>query len=53
MKTVAYDLMAELEDSHWWYRARRLIVSDVITRFVPPQSDIIDYGSGNGGTAGC
>lgn len=50
MKTVAYDLMAELEDSHWWYRARRLIVSDVVMRFVPPQSDIVDYGAGTGGT---
>jgi len=51
MKTVAYDLMAELEDSHWWYHARRLIVADVITRFVPPRSDVIDYGSGTGGIA--
>lgn len=51
MKTVAYDLMAELEDSHWWYRARRLIVSEVIVRFVPPWSDVIDYGAGTGGTA--
>ena len=53
MKTVAYDLMAELEDSHWWYRARRLIICDVITRFVPSRSDVIDYGSGTGGTSGC
>jgi SAM-dependent methyltransferase len=51
MKTVAYDLMAELEDSHWWYRARRLIVSEIIMRFVPAQSDVIDYGAGTGGTA--
>ena len=51
MKTVAYDLMAELEDSHWWYRARRQIVSEVIKRFVPPLSDIVDYGAGTGGTA--
>jgi len=51
MKTVAYDLMAELEDSHWWYRARRLIVSEAILRFVPTLSNVIDYGSGTGGTA--
>jgi SAM-dependent methyltransferase len=51
MKTVAYDLMAQLEDSHWWYRARRQIVSEIIMRFVPPSSEIIDYGSGTGGTA--
>jgi len=51
MKTIAYDLMAELEDSHWWYCARRLIVSDVIKRWVPPESDLIDYGAGTGGTA--
>jgi SAM-dependent methyltransferase len=51
MKAVAYDLMSELEDSHWWYRARRLIVSEIIMRFVPPSSDVIDYGAGTGGTA--
>jgi SAM-dependent methyltransferase len=51
MKAIAYDLMAELEESHWWYRARRLIVSDVIMRFVPPRSEVVDYGAGTGGTA--
>jgi SAM-dependent methyltransferase len=51
MKAIAYDLMAELEESHWWYRARRLIVSDLILRLLPPPSDIIDYGAGAGGTA--
>jgi SAM-dependent methyltransferase len=51
MKAVAYDIMADLEDSHWWYRARRLIISELILRLVPVHSDIIDYGAGNGGTA--
>lgn len=51
MKAVAYDIMAELEDSHWWYRARREILSDVMTRFLPPRSNVIDYGAGTGGTA--
>jgi SAM-dependent methyltransferase len=51
MKTAAYDLMWRLSDSHWWYRARRRIVSEIIMRVVPPSGDIIDYGAGTGGTA--
>lgn len=51
MKAVAYELMAEVEDSYWWYRARREILADVIDRQVPPGSDLIDFGCGSGGTA--
>ena len=43
--------MAEMEDSHWWYRSRRQIVSELIVRLVPPHSDIVDFGAGTGGTA--
>jgi SAM-dependent methyltransferase len=53
MKAAAYEIMGELEDSHWWYRARRTIVSGVVTRFVPPRSEIVDFGAGTGGTADC
>ena len=51
MKAVAYELMAEAEDSYWWYRARREILARVIDRQVPPGSDVIDFGCGTGGTA--
>jgi SAM-dependent methyltransferase len=51
MKAVAYELMAEVEDSYWWYRARREILVSVIDRLTPPGSDVIDFGCGSGGTA--
>jgi len=51
MKDEAYILMRTLEDSHWWYRARREIVCDVIARCVPGGSRILDYGCGTGSTA--
>jgi SAM-dependent methyltransferase len=51
MKPIAYDLMAEFDESYWWYRARREILCDVIARAVPPQSDIVDFGAGAGATA--
>jgi len=51
MKRIAYELMAELEDSYWWYRARRRILCGLITRLVPRGSDVIDFGAGTGGTA--
>ena len=50
MKAVAYELMAEVEDSYWWYRARREILAGVIDRQVAPGSDVIDFGCGTGGT---
>ncbi len=52
MKAIAYNIMAESEDSYWWYRARRQILSSIIVRSVPTGSDIIDFGAGTGGTAG-
>ncbi len=51
MKSVAYDLMAKLEDSYWWYRSRRRILCDLITRLVPRGRDIVDFGAGTGATA--
>lgn len=51
MKAVAYELMAEVEDSYWWYRARREILAGIIDRQLAPGSDVIDFGCGTGGTA--
>jgi SAM-dependent methyltransferase len=51
MKEKAYQLMAALEDSHWWYQARREIVSDVVSRFVPAGGEVVDYGCGTGAMA--
>ena len=38
----------DLEETYWWYRARREIIADAIRRYVRPGSDIIDFGSGSG-----
>jgi SAM-dependent methyltransferase len=43
--------MDDLGDAYWWYRARREIIADVITKYVPPRGRIVDFGSGTGATA--
>ncbi len=43
--------MDDLGDAYWWYRARREIIADVITKYVPPRARIVDFGSGTGATA--
>jgi SAM-dependent methyltransferase len=48
MKTEAYDLMKGLDDTYWWYRARREIVADMVARYVPARGAIVDYGCGTG-----
>jgi SAM-dependent methyltransferase len=51
MKPHAYRLMSDLEDSYWWYRARREIICDVVLRHLLPGAEILDYGCGTGATA--
>jgi SAM-dependent methyltransferase len=51
MKDEAYRLMAELDETYWWFQARREIVCDVVARFVPPGGAILDYGGGTGALA--
>jgi SAM-dependent methyltransferase len=51
MKLEAYRTMEELEDSYWWYRARRDIVSSILRRCLAPGSEIVDFGCGAGGIA--
>ena len=50
MERVVYDRMAELDGLHWWYRARRNILSDLIERRVNPPSGarILEIGCGTG-----
>src|SRR5690242_7224915 len=42
--------MAELDERHWWYRARRNILADVIDRYIPLPADarILEVGCGTG-----
>jgi SAM-dependent methyltransferase len=50
MERVVYDRMAELDQVHWWYRARREILSDLIARRIAPPKDarILEVGCGTG-----
>jgi SAM-dependent methyltransferase len=50
MERVVYDRMAELDTRHWWYRARRDILADLIRRRItlPPQARILEIGCGTG-----
>jgi len=50
MERVVYQQMAELDDRHWWYRARRKIIADLIRRegHLPPNAQILEIGCGTG-----
>jgi SAM-dependent methyltransferase len=50
MERVVYDRMAELDQIHWWYRARREILADLIARRIAPPGDarILEVGCGTG-----
>ena len=50
MERVVYDRMAELDSQHWWYRARREILSDLIAREarLPTNARILEIGCGTG-----
>jgi SAM-dependent methyltransferase len=51
MKNEAYQLMSDLDETYWWFQARREIIADVVARFVPAGGAILDYGSGTGALA--
>lgn len=50
MERVVYQQMAELDQRHWWYRARREILAALIRRAVQPPggSRILEIGCGTG-----
>lgn len=50
MERVVYQQMAELDDRHWWYRARRKIIADLIRREcnLPSGARILEIGCGTG-----
>lgn len=54
MERVVYDRMAELDELHWWYRARRDILADLIARKIgpPPDARILEIGCGTGHNLG-
>lgn len=50
MDRVVYDRMAAHDTTHWWYRARREILSDYLKRYgaLPGQAKILEIGCGTG-----
>ena len=50
MDRIVYDRMAAHDSTHWWYRARRDILADYLTRYagLPPDARILEIGCGTG-----
>jgi SAM-dependent methyltransferase len=50
MERVVYKEMAELDQRHWWYRARREVIAALIRRraMPPKKSHILEIGCGTG-----
>jgi SAM-dependent methyltransferase len=50
MERVIYDKMAELDELHWWYRARRDVLEALIRKSVrlPRNARILEVGCGTG-----
>jgi SAM-dependent methyltransferase len=50
MERVVFDRMAELDQLHWWFVARRRILSEVIRRLVKPprKARLLEVGCGTG-----
>ena len=50
MERIVYDRMAELDERHWWYRARRRILETLIARKIrlPQDARILEIGCGTG-----
>ena len=50
MERVVYQQMAELDQKHWWYRARREVIAALIERRVrpPAKARLLEIGCGTG-----
>jgi SAM-dependent methyltransferase len=50
MERIVYDNMAELDQRHWWYRARRQVIAALIRRkaLPPAGARVLEIGCGTG-----
>lgn len=53
MTPEVYRLHQKLEETHWWFKARRRILLDILGKLLPPdkKSHVIDVGCATGGNA--
>lgn len=50
MDREIFNLMAQVEDDHWWFSARRIIIYSLLNKFgPPPNASILEAGCGTGG----
>jgi SAM-dependent methyltransferase len=52
MQSAQFQLHAQIEERHWWFVARRQILSAVVDAVLEPDSLIIDVGCGTGANLG-
>lgn len=48
MNAALYHQFLDVERAHWWFRARRDILNELVTRFVPVGGQVLDLGCGTG-----
>ncbi|MGQ0645135.1 MAG: class I SAM-dependent methyltransferase [Elusimicrobiota bacterium] len=53
MKAPQFQAQAALEESHWWHRGKKRILTGLIQRLVPPSREnlVVDVGCGTGANA--
>jgi SAM-dependent methyltransferase len=51
VESSLYDEYVRIEDTHWWFRGRRKIITTALRPYVRPPARIIDVGSGGGAVA--
>jgi len=51
MPALRYDLHRDIEDTHWWFLARRMIIMDILSLYLPPDKGhtVVEVGCGTGG----
>lgn len=50
MQAELYQQMRDIEDRHWWFRARREIISTLLSEMqLSPANQLLDLGCGTGG----
>lgn len=50
MEAAQYELVAAVDQEHWWFAGRRAIVGALLEHLLPAGSTVVDVGCGPGGT---